>query len=94
MDAIIRKCCIDLYRASQDINGNPGDFEKIYNEANDTIPYEDYFISGYKLHNIIKEYMDRCDTPHAFADIIYMKYAPNSSAASWRAKMKEREDIL
>ena len=55
MDALIRRCCIDLYRASQDINGEPGDFNKIYNEETDTVPYDDYFISGYKLHEIIKK---------------------------------------
>lgn len=88
MDALIRRCCIDLYRASQDINGAPGDFNKIYNEETDTVPYDDYFISGYKLHEIVKEYMKEAgEMKQSFADIIYMKYAPNSSAEAWRRKL-------
>ena len=88
MDALIRRCCIDLYRASQDINGAPGDFNKIYNEETDTVPYDDYFISGYKLHEIVKEYMKEAgEMEQAFADIIYMKYAANSSAEARRRKL-------
>lgn len=88
MDALIRRCCIDLYRASQDINGEPGDFNKIYNEETDTVPYDDYFISGYKLHEIVKEYMKEAgEMEQSFADVIYMKYAPNSSAETWRRKL-------
>ena len=88
MDALIRRCCIDLYHASRDINGEPGDFNKIYDEETDTVPYDDYFISGYKLHEIIKEYMKEAgEMEQAFADIIYMKYAPNSSAEAWRRKL-------
>ena len=88
MDALIRRCCIDLYRASQDINGEPGDFNKIYNEETDAVPYDDYFISGYKLHEIVKEYMKEAgEMTQSFADIIYMKYAPNSSSEAWRRKL-------
>ena len=88
MDTLIRRCCIDLYRASQDINGEPGDFNKIYNEETDTVPYDDYFISGYKHHEIVKEYMKEAgEMKQTFADIIYMKYAPNSSAEAWRRKL-------
>ena len=88
MDTLIRRCCIDLYRASQDINGEPGDFNKIYNEETDTVPYDDYFISGYKLHEIVKEYMKEAgDMKQTFVDIIYMKYAPNSSAEAWRRNL-------
>ena len=92
MDTLIRRCCIDLYRASQDINGRPGDFNKIYNEETDTVPYDDYFISGYKLHEIIKEYMKKAgEMEQSFADIIYMKYAPNSSAEAWRRKLHKNK---
>ena len=88
MDALIRRCCIDLYRASQDINGELGDFNKIYNEEMDSVPYDDYFISGYKLHEIVKEYMKEAgEMEQTFVDIIYMKYAPNSSAEAWRRKL-------
>ena len=88
MDAIIRRYCIDLYRASQDINFEPCECNKIYNEETDTVPYDDYFISGYKLHEIVKEYMKEAgEMEQAFADIIYMKYAPNSSAEAWRRKL-------
>ena len=92
MDALIRRCCIGLYRASQDINGEPGDFNKIYYEETDTVPYDDYFISGYKLHEIIKEYMKKAgEMEQSFADIIYMKYAPNSSAEAWRRKLHKNK---
>ena len=92
MDTLIRRCCIDLYRASQDINGESGDFNKIYNEETDTVPYDDYFISGYKLHEIIREYMKKAgEMEQAFADIIYMKYAPNASAEAWRRKLHKNK---